>query len=1063
MCRSSAHRCHPLPGRARVRPVHPRRRPDGAPHQARHADDGRRCDHRGRPCSATSSRTWSRCGRRRRPALLVLFLMTGLGRRRLPRRLHQDLQAAQPRPARGRQARRPDAPSPSPSRCWPCSSRRPRFRTPASTRHLVRPRHRLDLGFAGAAVGLVLFVIWALLMIAASNGVNLTDGLDGLATGASVMVFAAYVVIGIWQFDQTPAPAQRRRCSATRSRDPLDLAVVAAAALGACFGFLWWNASPAKIFMGDTGSLALGGALAGLAIMTRTELLLVVLGGLFVLDHAVGDHPGRSFKLTGKRVFQMAPLQHHFELRGLGRGHDRHPVLDHRGALRRRSASASSTPSGSSAVTSTRSRPPTAGGPDVRRRRWSGCACWSPGIGLSGFAAADALLRARRPGHRARRRRRSGRAGARRHARRARRRRPARPGRHGRGLAARGRLPDLVVTSPGWPPGRAAAGGGRGGGRPGVGRGRAGLAAAPADRRRALAGRHRHQRQDHDRADARGHPEGGRAAARGRRQRRHARASRPCCTPEPVRRARRRAVELPAALVALGAPLAGAVPQRGARPPRLARLGWRTTPRTRAGSTSAPRSPASTTSPTRRPSSWSRTPTSSRAAGRSASPSASRRRRHARASSTTCWSTARSSSSGATRARSSPRSTTCGRRRRRSPRTTSRTRSPPPALARAYGVPARRRPRRAARRSSRRRTGIARGRRVRRRGLRRRLQGHQPARRGRARCAPSTRGRVDRRRPGQGRRRSTTWSPRHAARLRGVVLLGADRHVIAEALARHAPDVPVVDGRRRHGHWCHGRVVAAAASLARPGRHRAARARLRLHGPCSPTTRARGDAFAAAVRRSRRRPAGGLTAWPRRLGAPAARGRARRLRRRAAARRLGGAARSRPLAGLLPGARRRPSLLLVLGLVMVLLGARAWTSLRDHGILVRDRREQAMWVGDRRCRSTVVAARLPLKAWRALAWPLLLLGVGRAAARARPLGRRRSTATGTGSTSAGSPLQPSEFGQARAGRCGAPTCWRASSSCSTHWQHLLVPLVPVTASSCSPSCSPGATSAPRSS
>ena len=148
-----------------------------------------------------------------------------------------------------------------------------------------------------------------------SNGVNLTDGLDGLATGASVMVFGAYVLIGIWQFNQN-CQTDTRAPSATRCATPLDLAVVAAAGMGACFGFLWWNASPAKIFMGDTGSLALGGALAGLAICTRTELLVVILGGLFVpITLSVIIQVG-SFKLTGKRVFRMAPLQHHFELLG---------------------------------------------------------------------------------------------------------------------------------------------------------------------------------------------------------------------------------------------------------------------------------------------------------------------------------------------------------------------------------------------------------------------------------------------------------------------------------------------------------------------------------------------------------------------------------------------------------------------------------------------------------------------------------------------------------------------------------------------------------------------------
>ncbi|MGW1667215.1 phospho-N-acetylmuramoyl-pentapeptide-transferase, partial [Streptomyces microflavus] len=99
-------------------------------------------------------------------------------------------------------------------------------------------------------------------------------------------------------------------------RDPLDLAIVSAAMMGSCFGFLWWNTSPAKIFMGDTGSLALGGALAGLAILTRTELLSALIGGLFLIISLSVIIQVGYFKMTGKRVFKMAPLQHHFELKG---------------------------------------------------------------------------------------------------------------------------------------------------------------------------------------------------------------------------------------------------------------------------------------------------------------------------------------------------------------------------------------------------------------------------------------------------------------------------------------------------------------------------------------------------------------------------------------------------------------------------------------------------------------------------------------------------------------------------------------------------------------------------
>ncbi len=163
-------------------------------------------------------------------------------------------------------------------------------------------------------VGIIGFPLLAWIIIAAtSNAVNLTDGLDGLAAGTSAMVFGAYVVISFWQFGNLCEPGDSPAgCYAVR--DPLDVALVAAAAMGACFGFLWWNASPAKIFMGDTGSLALGGAFASIAIVSRTELLLVVLGGLFVIETLSVMIQVAFFKATKKRVFNMAPIHHHFEL-----------------------------------------------------------------------------------------------------------------------------------------------------------------------------------------------------------------------------------------------------------------------------------------------------------------------------------------------------------------------------------------------------------------------------------------------------------------------------------------------------------------------------------------------------------------------------------------------------------------------------------------------------------------------------------------------------------------------------------------------------------------------------
>jgi phospho-N-acetylmuramoyl-pentapeptide-transferase len=183
--------------------------------------------------------------------------------------------------------------------------------TPAST-HLSFVRD-----YEGIALGTIGFVVFAYLVVTAtSNAVNLTDGLDGLASGASVMVLASYVVIAFWQFGNACTRVGTETAACYSVRDPLDVALVAAAAMGACFGFLWWNASPAKIFMGDTGSLALGGLLAGIAIVTRTELLLVVLGGLFVVETISVILQVGVFKLTKKRVFNMAPIHHHFELAG---------------------------------------------------------------------------------------------------------------------------------------------------------------------------------------------------------------------------------------------------------------------------------------------------------------------------------------------------------------------------------------------------------------------------------------------------------------------------------------------------------------------------------------------------------------------------------------------------------------------------------------------------------------------------------------------------------------------------------------------------------------------------
>jgi phospho-N-acetylmuramoyl-pentapeptide-transferase len=190
--------------------------------------------------------------------------------------------------------------------------------TPASTQISVVRDTGFDLMMFGTVVGSVLVVLWIFLLISAtSNGVNIADGLDGLAIGASIMAIGAYAVIGFWQFNQLCGTAVENLTRCYEVRDPLDLAVIAAAITGAGIGFLWWNTSPAQIIMGDTGAMGLGGALAALAILSRTEILLVLIGGLFVIVTGSVILQRAYFKLTkGKRIFLMSPLHHHFELKG---------------------------------------------------------------------------------------------------------------------------------------------------------------------------------------------------------------------------------------------------------------------------------------------------------------------------------------------------------------------------------------------------------------------------------------------------------------------------------------------------------------------------------------------------------------------------------------------------------------------------------------------------------------------------------------------------------------------------------------------------------------------------
>ena len=168
------------------------------------------------------------------------------------------------------------------------------------------------------ALGTLFFYVFAFLVLSgSSNAVNLTDGLDGLAAGTSILVCSAYVFISFWQFRHTCSLlAGASGCYAVSGVDLQDAAIVAAAMMGAATGFLWWNAAPARIFMGDTGSLALGGLFGALALVTNTALLLLVVGGLFVIETLSVIVQVISFRGFGRRVFRMSPIHHHFELAG---------------------------------------------------------------------------------------------------------------------------------------------------------------------------------------------------------------------------------------------------------------------------------------------------------------------------------------------------------------------------------------------------------------------------------------------------------------------------------------------------------------------------------------------------------------------------------------------------------------------------------------------------------------------------------------------------------------------------------------------------------------------------
>lgn len=188
--------------------------------------------------------------------------------------------------------------------------------TPVTTHISLFRDLPFDFLSLGLIVGTGLFLIWIVfIVVAASNSVNVTDGLDGLASGASILAIGSYAVIAFWQFNQLCSRDIEPGCYEVR--DPLDLAVFAAALVGGVAGFLWWNTNPAHIYMGDTGSLGLGGAIAAFAILTHTELLLVLIGGLFVIESGSVIVQRAYFKITkGKRIFRMSPIHHHFELKG---------------------------------------------------------------------------------------------------------------------------------------------------------------------------------------------------------------------------------------------------------------------------------------------------------------------------------------------------------------------------------------------------------------------------------------------------------------------------------------------------------------------------------------------------------------------------------------------------------------------------------------------------------------------------------------------------------------------------------------------------------------------------
>ena len=528
------------------------------------------------------------------------------------------------------------------------------------------------------------------MIVGTSNAVNLTDGLDGLAIGASMMVFARLHARGASGRTTSTARFKPGPQCYNDIRDPLDLAVVAAAITGACFGFLWWNASPARIIMGDTGSLSLGAAMAGFAIMTRTELLLVVLGGLFaVVTLSVILQVGLLQAHRRQAAVQDGAAASPLRAARVGGGHDRHQVLADLRDLRGRRAGDLLRGVGRRAREPSMSRTPAGLAPDAGRP-----SPWPQAPGLRGRRARRLRLRGlRRPGRRSAHRssysttRRAtsardagdaaGDPGGRRPARAPDPRRACRadrgPRRHDAGAAAEhadARRRRSAAGLPVW--------------------GEVELAWRLRDPEHAgaMAVRHRHEREDDDRPDARGDAAGRRPARGGHRQRGAAASARWSWTPS---RTTSLAVELSShqlhwmrSLSAAGRRRA----ERGARPPVLARRPRAIRGREGARSTSSCQLACvyNVEDPQ----------TASHGGGGRGRRGLPGDRLHARdsrrsgcsASWTACSRTGPSSRRAPTARPSSPGSSTC----RPAPRTTSRTRLAAAALARAHGVAHRRRP-----------------------------------------------------------------------------------------------------------------------------------------------------------------------------------------------------------------------------------------------------------------------------------------------------------------------------------------------------------------------------------